>query len=153
EALGAWASEFARRAGVAEIRPAPTVWCSWYYYFTAVTEDDIVENLGAIGEQALPVDVVQIDDGWQSEVGDWLTYSEKFPSFSGLVKRIRDDGRRAGIWVAPFLVAARSETATKHPEWLIQNADGEPVDAGYNWRTPLFALDATHPEVRQYLTE
>ncbi len=151
--LAAWATEFARRAGVGPIPPAPTVWCSWYHYFTAVTEADIVENLDAIGAQDLPVDVVQIDDGWQTDIGDWLTYSDKVPSFPGLIRRIREGGRRAGIWVAPFLVAARSETATKHPEWLIQDTSGRPVDAGWNWDTPLYGLDATHPGVRAYLTE
>jgi alpha-galactosidase len=151
--LAAWAAEFARRVGVEQIRPAPTAWCSWYHYFTAVTADDIVENLDAIGAHGLPVDVVQIDDGWQTEIGDWLTYSEKFPSFPGLISQIRAAGRRAGIWVAPFLVAARSETAKSHPDWLIRDADGEPVDAGYNWDSQLFGLDATHPGVRGYLTE
>ncbi|MQA26684.1 MAG: alpha-galactosidase [Micromonosporaceae bacterium] len=145
-ALGTWADGFARRAGVSAIRPAPTVWCSWYHYFTKVTEADILENLEAIGEHDLPVDVIQIDDGWQAEIGDWLDLSGRFSSLTGLVSRIRGAGRRAGIWAAPFLVGARSALAREHPDWLIRDAD-----AGYNWDQSLAGLDVTHPGAADYL--
>ncbi len=145
-ALGTFAERFAGRAGITGIRPAPTVWCSWYHYFTTVTQADIVENLDAIGRHRLPVDVVQIDDGWQSEIGDWLELSDRFSSLSDLVSRIRDTGRRAGIWVAPFLVGQRSGLATAHPDWLIPGA-------GENWGQPLAGLNLTHPGVIGYLRE
>jgi alpha-galactosidase len=145
-ALGRWAGSFARRAGAGQIRPAPTVWCSWYHYFTDVTEADILENLGAIGAAGLPVDVVQIDDGWQAEIGDWLTVSPRFGSLTGLAARIRGTGRRAGVWVAPFLVSLRSQTARSQPQWLIPGAD-----PGQNWNQPLAALDVTHPGAAGYL--
>ncbi|MGH3648698.1 MAG: glycoside hydrolase family 36 protein [Micromonosporaceae bacterium] len=147
-ALARWASGFAQRAGLGALRPAPTAWCSWYHYFTKVTEADIIENLDAIAAAQLPVDVVQIDDGWQSEIGDWLELSGRFSSLTALVARIRDGGRRAGIWVAPFLVGGRSALAREHPEWLIGAAD-----AGRNWDQPLAGLDVTHPGAAGYLRE
>ncbi len=152
-ALAGWGDAFARTVSAAPPRPAPTVWCSWYHYFTEVTEADVDENLAAFGKYDLPVDVVQVDDGWQSEIGDWLTLSDRFVSMSDLVRRIRDAGRRTGIWVAPFLVSERSVTAREHPDWLLRQPGGDPVDAGFNWDAPLFALDTTHPGARGYLTE
>jgi alpha-galactosidase len=152
-ALAAWGDAFARAVGVAPPRQPPTGWCSWYHYFTEVTEADIDENLAAFDEHDLPVDVVQVDDGWQSEIGDWLTLSDRFASISDLVRRVRDAGRRAGLWVAPFLVSERSGTAREHPDWLLRDAAGNPVGAGYNWDAQLFALDTTHPGARGYLTE
>lgn len=147
-ALAAWADGFAAYAKAPAPRPAPTVWCSWYQYYTAVTEADMLENLDAIGDYDLPVDVVQIDDGWQAEIGDWLTQSSRFHSLPDLVGRIRAAGRRAGIWVAPFLVGARSSLAAEHPEWLVPGAD-----AGHNWDQDLYALDVTHPGAAGYLRE
>ncbi|HZN76363.1 MAG TPA: glycoside hydrolase family 36 protein [Micromonosporaceae bacterium] len=152
-ALGAWGSSYASEVGVGLLRPAPTVWCSWYHYFTKVTEADIVENLAAIDSTGLPVDVVQIDDGWESEIGDWLTLSDRFASLSALVDRIRSAGRRAGIWVAPFLVGERSDLAGEHPGWLIAGPDGLPVSAGHNWNQDVYGLDVTHPEAVAYLRE
>jgi alpha-galactosidase len=140
-ALGAWASDFAARVGAPPPRPAPTVWCSWYHYFAAVTEADIVENLDAVGERDLPVDIIQIDDGWQAEIGDWLTFSGRFSSLPKLAEQIRRDGRRPGIWIAPFIAGARSELARTHPEWLTG-------DAGHNWDQDLRGLDAIRMETR-----
>jgi alpha-galactosidase len=151
-ALARWADRFAVQAGVDGMRRAPVGWCSWYHYFTAVTERDMDENLEAIGRLELPVEVVQLDDGYQAEIGDWLALSDRFSSLSGLIERIRSTGRRAGIWVAPFLAGARSALAQEHPDWLVGGPDA-PVSAGFNWEQDLYALDTTHPGARTYLGE
>ncbi|MET9830908.1 glycoside hydrolase family 36 protein [Streptomyces sp. NPDC006385] len=134
-------------------RPAPTVWCSWYEYFTDVTEDDIHENLRAMETLDLPIDVVQIDDGYQKALGDWLTLSGRFRSRAGVADAIRARGRRAGIWTAPFLVDPASDLATEHPEWLVRDTEGGFAHAGRNWGHDLRVLDTTHPEAAAYLTE
>ncbi|HVQ97107.1 MAG TPA: glycoside hydrolase family 36 protein [Mycobacteriales bacterium] len=150
-ALGAWAGGYG--PGPAEIRPAPTIWCSWYHYFLDVTEADILENLAGLRALDLPVDVVQIDDGYQAELGDWLTLNNRFDSLPGLIGRIRAAGRRAGIWVAPYLVGANSAVARDHPDWLVGSAGGGPVSAGHHWNQDLYALDPTHPGAAAWLTE
>lgn len=147
-ALGAWADRYAERAGLGAPRPAPTAWCSWYHYFTQVTEADVLENLDAMDELDLPIEVVQIDDGYQAEIGDWLDLSGRFRSLGDLVGRIRQRGRRAGIWVAPFLVGTPSRLAAEHPEWLVGGAG-----AGHNWDQDLLALDVTHPGAAAWLAE
>ena len=131
------------RRGVA-LRRAPSVWCSWYDYFEDVAQSDVVENLEAIDRLDLPVDVLQVDDGWESAVGDWLDLSPGFSSLRELASRIRDSGRRAGIWVAPFTVAEHSRVATEHPDWLVPGG-------GYNWGGRLAGLDLTLPAVRDHL--
>jgi alpha-galactosidase len=151
-ALARWADGFARRMAVPGIRRAPVGWCSWYHYFTKVTEADMLENLDAIGDLGLPVEVVQLDDGYQAAIGDWLTLSDRFTSLPGLVQRIRGTGRRAGIWVAPFLVGQGSQVAARHRDWLVGGPDA-PVDAGENWDQQMYALDTTHPEARAWLQE
>jgi alpha-galactosidase len=147
-ALAAWADRYTERAAVPPPRPAPTVWCSWYHYFTQVTEADMLENLDAMDELELPVEVVQVDDGYQAEIGDWLDLSGRFGSLGELVDRIRQRGRRAGIWVAPFLVGERSRLAGEHPDWLVGDAT-----AGRNWDQELRALDVTHAGAAAWLTE
>jgi alpha-galactosidase len=151
-ALAAFGDGFAARASVPPLRAAPTVWCSWYHYFTDVTQADMSENIAAIAEQDLPIEVIQLDDGYQSEIGDWLSLSDRFDSLADIVARITDTGRRAGIWTAPFLAGARSRLAAEHPDWLISDADG-PVRANQNWDQDTFGLDPTHPGVQAYLAE
>ncbi|MDH6584880.1 alpha-galactosidase [Streptomyces sp. SAI-133] len=144
-------AEWAAGLGVEAPRPAPTVWCSWYEYFTNVTEDDIHENLRAMDTLDLPVDVVQIDDGYQKALGDWLTLSGRFRSRAGIADAIRARGRRAGIWTAPFLVDPASDLAAEHPDWLVEDLDGGFLHAGRNWGHDLCVLDTTHPAAAEYL--
>ncbi len=72
----------------------------WYQYFDEVTGADTDENLAAILEHEVPVDVVQRDDGYQAGIGDWLEVPDRFRSLAGMVERIRGGGLRAGIWIA-----------------------------------------------------
>jgi alpha-galactosidase len=130
-----------------------TGWCSWYHYYTGVTEADVLANVAALrtARSIMPLDIVQIDDGYQRAVGDWLRVSDKFPSgMASLAKRIREAGFRPGLWVAPFTVAANSRLAEEHPEWLVQEK-GQPAFAGTNWMTTLHGLDTTHPGAREWL--
>jgi alpha-galactosidase len=151
--LARWADLVAGIAELRSVRPAPTAWCTWYQYFTDVTGADVLENLTAIERLGLPVDVVQIDDGWQAGVGDWLGWSEPFRALDSIIEAIRAGGRRAGIWIAPFLAGSRSAVADHHPEWLIRDATGRAAVLGRNWDQDLFGLDSTHPGVRAYLAE
>lgn len=146
EALRAFGSRVGRAAGARAGGEPPRVWCSWYRYFEDVTAADVRENLDDMQRYALPVDVVQIDDGWSLGTGEWTAENEGFGSVADAVARIRDAGRRPGLWLAPFIVGAASAVARQHPEWLV----GE---AGYNWGDDLVGLDLTHPGVRGYLTE
>lgn len=125
---------------------APRVWCTWYRYFEGVTAADVRENLRAIDEKELPIDVVQIDDGWSLGTGEWTKPNPKFGSLADSVAAIRDSGRRAGVWLAPFSVGAGSDLAQRHPDWLTG-------PAGYNWGDDLVGLDLRHPDVRDYLGE
>ncbi len=146
-ALARWAEGFAAAHAVPRPRPAPTLWCSWYHYFTGVTEPDIDENLQAIDELGLGIDVVQIDDGYQADIGDWLLLSDRFRSLPDLIARIHGRGR-AGIWVAPFLVGTGSRLYAEHPDWTVQGAQ-----AGHGWGQDLAALDPSVPGAAAYLRE
>ena len=136
----------AGRAGAGPVRPAPTIWCSWYHYFTEVTEADVLENLDAIGRLDLPVDVIQIDDGWQAEIGDWLTLSGRFP-LAARARRPDPRRRPPGRHLGRALPGGRAQRAVarEHPDWLVR-ADGR--RAGHNWDQDLLRA-GHHPPGRR----
>ena len=125
-ALTAYGDAFAASAGVTALRPPPRVWCSWYHYFEEVAAGDIEENAAALDADGLTVDVIQIDDGWSHGLGEWLDLKEGFPDLARLAGDLRANGRRVGIWLAPFFVGADTAVAREHPDWLT-------VEAGHNW--------------------
>lgn len=143
DSLAAYGNRLADARG--PLLPPPNVWCSWYRYFEDVTAADVSEAVGRFDDRDLAVDVVQVDDGWSPGLGEGLEPSEHFGSVAAVVDEIRSSGRRAGLWLAPFLVGRETTLAREHPDWLVG-------PAGSNWGQPLVGLDVTHPAVREMLT-
>lgn len=145
-ALAAFGARFGSASGARLAARSPKVWCTWYQYFEEVRAADVLENLTAIDDAGLDIDVVQIDDGWSLGTGEWTAPNPRFGSLPDAVAAIRESGRRAGIWAAPFSVGASSAVAREHPDWVLG-------DAGHNWGDDLRGLDLTHPGVRDYLVQ
>ena len=136
--------------------PTPAGWCSWYYFYTQVTEDDVVRNLRFLERhrRELPIDTVQIDDGYQADIGDWLTVNEKFPrGMAWLASEIKSAGFTPGLWLAPFFASATSKTFAEHPDWIIRTPAGSPVVGMHNWERENYGLDGTHPGVQAWLND
>ncbi len=151
EIFAQYADLLGDRFGKSKSKTAPRVWCSWYSFYKEITERKIRGVLKSLGD--LPFDVIQIDDGWQVGPGDW-TPNEKFPAgMDVLAASIRATGRKAGLWMAPLMVGEKSSVYRDHPDWLVQDMDGGPVYAGFEWGGSNYALDATHPEAAEWLED
>ena len=149
QVFGAYAHVLTERLGTGRIKETYRVWCSWYSLYTSIDEVSLNTTFEALGD--LPFDVLQVDDGWQIAIGDWQA-NTKFPAgMIALADKIKATGRKAGLWLAPLLVVPSSKTYQDHPNWLLRDAQGGLVSAGFNWGEPLFALDTTHPEVLEWL--
>lgn len=135
--------------------PAPLrVWCSWYSYYRDITLEAMLDNAHRAYDLGLPFDVFQLDDGFQADLGDWLEPSAWFGGHAkDLPAHLHALGYRAGLWLAPFLVGPHSKLRAAHPEWLLQDEQGEPLLLGDNWGGPYHALDTTHPEALAWLRE
>lgn len=136
-------------------RTSPVGWCSWYELYTAVSEADMRANTRALAAHPeLGVQYVQLDDGYQTAVGDWLSLNRKFPGgLAAVAADIRSHGFRAGIWTAPFCAGKRSRLLRDHPGWFLADERGQPLQVGFGlaWRTRLYALDLSHPAVEAWL--
>ena len=98
---------------------------------------------------------MQIDDGYQTRVGDWLSLKPAFKNrMAGLSDAIRAAGYKPGLWLAPFVAERRSELAQIHPEYVLRTEFGKPITAGYNmfWQSHLYyGLDITNIRFEEYL--
>ena len=134
----------------------PVGWTTWYHFFRDVTAEAVRRNALLLEDarDTLPVSLVQIDDGYEAEVGDWLQVRSLFGDTPDVLAReIRAKGFRPGLWLAPFIVSPRARVAREHPDWLLRNEEGKPVHAGFLWGTFTHALDPTHPGVQDYVRE
>ncbi|WP_143307607.1 glycoside hydrolase family 36 protein [Chitinophaga vietnamensis] len=135
----------------------PTGWCSWYCFGPKVTAKNIYDNLDYIKQNIPSLKYIQIDDGYQPHMGDWLSVGN---SFGGNVQQvlhtIRDKGFEPAIWVAPFICDSNSTIFQQHPDWLVKDANGKPLRSDNvsfgGWRMkPWYVLDGTNPAVQQHL--
>lgn len=134
----------------------PVGWCSWYHFYTSVTARNIIENLDTILErqEELPIELVQIDDGFEKQVGDWLEFRSTFPEgVAPLAASISGGGLLPGLWLAPFIVHPGADLLHKHPDWMLRKANGRLVNAGLGWNALTTALDLTKPPALQYAAE
>jgi alpha-galactosidase len=153
--LEAWADEMGNEMKARVVLEPPTGWCSWYMFYGENTAKDVLDNVTAIQTYGLPLDVVLIDDGYQTAIGDWLSIdSDKFPDgMRAVTEEIRRLGHRVGIWTSPFGAAVDSQLVAQHPDWILRDGADQPVVGWIHWGTTCYALDCTHPEVLGWLRE
>lgn len=156
-----YAETTAKKMGVSPIAAEKnlTGYCSWYYYYANVTENDFNENLEALAkahkDSPFAPQVVQIDDGYQPFQGDWLKCNNRWKSpMKEVAAKIMAADMTPGIWLMPFLASTASETFRNHPEWFVKDADGNAL-AMKGWSPEpdhlWCCLDSTIPEVREHL--
>lgn len=136
----------------------PTGWCSWYHYGPDITEEAVIQNLDVIARETPGLKYIQIDDGYQPFMGDWLAPGDKFPhGIRWLCDEIRARGFEPAIWVAPFIAETDSAIFREHPEWFVTGDDGKPISSDKvsyeGWRcVPWYVLDTTQKEVQDHFT-
>ena len=128
----------------------PAGWCSWYYYYTRITEKEVVRNTDWLAEhlRQFGCQWVQIDDGWQGRGDgygtnrDWfVTCKRDFPhGMKFLANYIRAKGFRPGIWCIPFSQSDR-KLYKRQPGLFVHRPDGgtpgeRSTPLPYEWMHP-----------------
>ncbi|MBP5694993.1 MAG: alpha-galactosidase [Bacilli bacterium] len=122
---------------------------SWYNYYQNINEEIILKDLDALDSR---FNIFQIDDGYETFVGDWLDIDQKkFPNgLKPIVDKIHENGFKAGIWLAPFIAEKNSKLFKEHQDWFKKEKNGKPLKCGGNW-SGQYALDLDNKEVVDYI--
>jgi alpha-galactosidase len=132
-----------------------TGWTSWYNYYNKISETIIEDNLNAFAERDLPIDYFQIDDGWETRIGDWLSIQPSFPNgMKAIADKIHQKGFKAGLWLSPFIVEPKSRIFQEKKDWILRGPNGKPLAVGFapHWSGRFYALDFYNEDVQKYLT-
>jgi len=149
--LAPYVEAVALEHGVGQPRPAVSGWCSWYHFYERVTAQQVRDNLKQVNDQQqrLPLELVQIDDGFELQVGEWFTCKKSFPEgVAPLAAEIRAAGRTAGLWLAPFLVSRQATLYHRHPECILHSRARQPVTGAFIGNQFVTALDMSHPRAQ-----
>ena len=126
---------------------------SWYNYFQKINEQIILRDLNGLDRASAETNIFQVDDGYESAVGDWLRVDgEKFPNgMKYIAEKIHEKGYKAGIWLAPFNAQKNSAILAAHPDWVIRdNETGKPLLGCAGWGGA-YTFDIYNEEFRGYL--
>ena len=147
------------------LNPPINGWCSWFSFFGAINEGEVLRQAEFAARQLKPFgfEYMQVDDGFYRAFGDWEG-NDRFPhGMKWLAEKIRSIGLKPGIWLAPYVIAEGTEVHRKHPDWLIHRPDGKLKQIGpglvegskeAEQQTPkLYALDITNPGAADWLRQ
>jgi hypothetical protein len=136
----------------------PTGWATWYTFYEDIDEDVIMSNLDAAialrnSDKTTPIEVFQIDDGWQKHWGEWES-NEHFPSgMAALATEIKSAGFTPGLWMAPFYVSTEATIYSQENDWWVRDENGEPILFSNFGDSNYAIIDVTNPDAAQWMKE
>ena len=143
----------------------PIGWWSWTAFYFGLTEGPALTNAEFLAAhlREYGYNFFHIDEGYQFARGDYTSpVANKYPhGIKNLEQKIQALGLTPGIWTAPFEISERSSVFANHKDWLVHNAKGQPIHAGWVTEPPdtatkldqLYVLDTTNPAAQQFLSE
>lgn len=132
-------------------------WWSWTAFYFGLNEGAALTNAQWQAEhlKSLGYNIYHVDEGYQYARGEYTTPDVTlFPhGMASVFYKLHGLGLVPAMWTAPFEVSVRSWVYEQHPDWLVKNANGQPIHAGTvtDDQDPLFVLDTTNPGAQEYL--
>jgi len=101
------------------------IWCAWGYERNFTT----AQVYGTLPKaKALGFEWAVLDDGWQTSEGDWKIDRTKFPrgdaDMKAFADRIKAEGMRPRLWLAPLAVDPDTDLLRDHPDMLLLDRSG-----------------------------
>jgi len=147
-----WARNYKLRDGKGTRLTLLNNWESTYFDFNEDKLRELLKNTKKLG-----VDMFLLDDGWfgnkyprngdHAGLGDWQENRQKLPNgISSIGREAVNEGVKFGIWIEPEMVNPKSELYSRHPDWVVKQADREE----YYFRNQL-VLDLANPAVQDFV--
>jgi len=141
-------------AGIAAPQPPPSafgaIWCAWGYERNFTTAQ-VLATLPKVRE--LGFEWAVLDDGWQTNEGDWNLEKSKFPRGDADMKAFADSvrtlGMRPRLWLAPLAADPGSDVLHDHADMLLLDQDGSVQKV--SWWNAFTQCPAYQPTVDYYV--
>jgi len=124
------------------------IWCAWGY------ERDFTIPLmtGTLAKaKELGLEWAVLDDGWQTNEGDWKIDRKKFARGDDDMKKLVDDihgaGLKARLWLAPLAADPGTDLLHEHTDQLLLDKEGAPQFV--TWWNALYLCPAYGPVIEQ----
>lgn len=130
-------------------------WSTWDYYGRVYDTKDVFKNIDQLKVDGIKANIIQIDGGWWTERGDYLSVR---PNLQGGMKAVatyaKSKGYRAGIHLDGFRADKASELYKLHPDWFLKDQDGETICQAIDKKDDFMQyiyFDYSNPAVCNYM--
>ena len=141
------ATPFARLRAFLRLCGMPALLPEWAYGFWKSRDvyphqRDAEADYEGFREHGIPLDAIVLDSPWATQYNTWEFNPHQFPDAAGFLARLRADGVRTVVWVAPWVnldsrdgqYPPDEESARLHatpapnyePEHFVRDGSGEP---------------------------
>jgi alpha-galactosidase len=128
------------------------IWCAWGYERN-FTVEQVIGTLPKVREVGLKW--AGLDDGWQTNEGDWDLNPQKFPrgeaDMRAFTRQIKDAGLRPRLWWAPLAADPDSNLFRDHPDMLLLDAEGNKQEV--TWWDAYTLCPAYQPTVDYFVAQ
>ncbi|UCE04930.1 MAG: alpha-galactosidase, partial [bacterium] len=154
--LDLYAKEIARENNISKTKDVYYKgWSTWDYYGRSFTQADIYANIEALAKLDTSANLIQIDGGWWTERGDYLTVRPDLTDgMKGIAKYISNHGYTPGIHLDGFRADLASNVAKQHPEYFLKDQNGDIIvtrNQKYDRVMNYIYFDYSHPDARNYI--
>lgn len=121
------------------------IWCAWGYdrNFNVAEVEGTYAKVKELGFKW-----AVLDDGWQTNEGDWALDPRKFRTEADMiafVKAIRAAGLKPKLWLAPLAVDPGSDLLHDHTDMLLLDENGAVQDV--TWWNAFYLCPAYQPTI------
>lgn len=138
-------------------RPAlPPAWSFGLWlstsFVTSYSEQAVMELVDGMRQRELPMSVFHFDSFWMREF-HWCDFEwdpRRFPDPAGMLRRLKERGLRASVWINPY-VAQQSSLFAEGTErgYFLTLEDGS-VWQTDTWQAGMAIVDFTNPSARRW---
>lgn len=128
-------------------------YCTWIQFETNQTQQNILDYAKSILNSGMPAGELIIDDGWQTQFGEWDFNPQKFSDAKAMCSELHSLGFKIILWICPFI-----SQKSVHYNYLVKN--NLLVKDKYNniamrtwWNGKDALLDLSNPEAMKWFTD
>ncbi len=128
-------------------------YCTWIQFEHNQTQDNILSYAKSILDNGMPAGELIIDDGWQTNFGEWDFDKNKFANPKEMCEQLHSLGFKIILWICPFI-----SQKSVHFEYLSQNnllvkdCDGNIAFRKW-WNGQDAVLDLSNPLAMNWFTD
>ncbi|XP_077202681.1 myogenesis-regulating glycosidase-like [Paroedura picta] len=127
------------------------IWSTWALYKKEIDQEKLLEFAQTIQKYGFKHGLLEIDDGYMQNYGDFDFDPFKFPDALEMFEKLKEDGFRVTLWIQPFVhTKSPNFEVGKERQLFVMKPEGHDPAMVKWWNGRGAILDFTNPSAREW---